>query len=333
VLFRSEQLLAADSGLSLAVMRKLAQDHQMLAVKIRDIGFADVQKRLKASLIELANAHGVVTDAGIRIDLDITHQQIGEMIAANRTTITACLSDLRRQGYLWKEGRRLHIIPPEQMEILDNLDEAIVDGARDRAVRWAQEAIARRVDPVKALEALTSGMRRVDRMYAREQIDVTDVMFSAFAMKSAIPIIEEAVAGSGAQLLYLGTIVIGTVRGDIHEIGRTMVSMLLKARGFRVIDLGVDVPAVEFVNAVRTYQPQILAMSSLLTTTAREPFSVIKSLVSEGLRDKVKVMVGGSAITQQLSEQMGADGYEASANRAAELAWRLAQLVSRRGSG
>lgn len=323
------RLVETDPRLSLAVMKKLAESHQAMAIKIRDFGLVDVQRRLRSSLVDLARVYGVVTDAGIRIDLDITQSQIAEMVAANRTTITSCLSELRRQGYLWKEGRRLYILPPEHMEVLDNLDQAVVDGASDRAEEWAKRAIALRLDPVKALEALTSGMRRVDRLYAREEIDVTDVMLSAFAMKSAIPIIEEAIARSGTQVVYLGTVVIGTVQGDVHEIGRTIVSMLLKARGFRVIDLGVNVPTARFVEAVRSYRPQILAMSTLLSTTVEEPFKVIAALVREGLRGDVKVMVGGSAITQELSHQMGADGYEPSANRATELAWRLAQTVSR----
>jgi 5-methyltetrahydrofolate--homocysteine methyltransferase len=160
-------------------------------------------------------------------------------------------------------------------------------------------------------------------MYARGEIDVSDVVLAAFAMKSSLPILEAEMERAGHVVDYLGTIVIGTVQGDIHDIGSTMVSMLLKARGFRVIDLGVDVSTIKFVDAVRSYQPQILAMSTLMTTTTHELFGVINTLVDEGLREQVKVMVGGSALTRQLSEKMGADGYEPSAHRAAELAWRL----------
>jgi methanogenic corrinoid protein MtbC1 len=304
-------------------MRKLAQDVHSLSNRVRDLTVLDVQERIKSSLIELANEHGFVTDKGIRIDLDLTHEEIGEIVAAYRTTITACLGELKRQGYLWKEGRHLFIIPPQHIETLDHLDQSVADGSEDEATRYASEAIAQGIDPLKALEALTTGMRRVDRRFARGEIDVSDVILAAYAMKGAIPTIEYEIERTDRQVQYLGTIVIGTVQGDIHDIGRTLVSMLLKARGFKVIDLGVDVPTQQFVAAVRDLRPQILAMSMLMTTTAQEPFRVIQALGEEGLRDRVKVIVGGSAITPKLSAEMGADGYEPTAHRAAELAWRL----------
>jgi 5-methyltetrahydrofolate--homocysteine methyltransferase len=318
-----QRVLATDPGFSLLVMKKLAQDAHSLSCKVRDWALLDVQQRIKSSLVELANDHGIVSGKGIRIDLDLTHEEIGEMVAANRTTITACLSELRRQGYLWKEGRHLYIIPPDQIEILDGLDRSVVDGSEDDAQQFALESIRKKVDPLKALEALTSGMRRVDRMFARDEIDVSDVILAAYAMKRAIPVIENEIERTDRAIQYLGTIVIGTVHGDIHDIGRTLVSMLLKARGFRVIDLGVNVPADRFVDAVRRHKPQILALSTLMSTTAQEPFNVIHALAQSGLRDQVKVIVGGNAITRKLSEEMGSDGYETSAHRAAELAWRL----------
>ena len=261
--------LATDPRFSLAVMTKLAKDVHVLSGKVRDFGLLDVQQRLKSNLVELASEHGVVTDKGIRIDLSLTQEEIAQMLAANRTTITACLSELRRLGYLWKEGRHIYLIPLEQIEILDNLDQAVVDGAKDEAKRWAVEAVTKGVDLVKALEALTSGMRRVDRMFARDELDISDIILAAYAMKSAIPIVEQEIQRTGRFVEYQGSIVIGTVHGDIHDIGRTLVSMLLKARGFDVIDLGTDVSVAQFIDAVRTHKPQILAMSTLMTTTAR----------------------------------------------------------------
>lgn len=318
-----EQLLSTNPEFSLLVMKKLAQEVHFLTGKVRDFSLLDVQQRLKSSLIALANEHGSMTEKGIRIDLDLTHEEIGEMVAANRTTITACLSELRRQGYLWTQGRRLYIIPPDHIEILDNLYQAVVDGSEDEASHWALQSIANNIDPLKSLEALTSGMRRVDRLFARDEIDVSDVILAAYAMKSAIPIIEQEIEKTGITMQYLGTIVIGTVQGDIHDIGRTLVTMLLKARGFKVVDLGSNVSAETFLDAVRSYKPQILAMSTLMTTTTREPFKVIDALSKEGLRDQIKVIVGGSAISDKISREMGADGYEPTAHRAVELAWRL----------
>lgn len=318
-----QNLLANNPDFSLLVMKKLAQEVHFLTGKVRDFSLLDVQHRLKSSLIALANEHGIITEKGIRIDLDLTHEEIGEMVAANRTTITACLSELRRQGYLWTQGRRLFIIPPDHIEILDNLDQAVVDGSEDEAAHWALQTIENNIDPLKSLEALTSGMRRVDRLFARDEIDVSDVILAAYAMKSAIPIIEQEIEKTGITVQYLGTIVIGTVQGDIHDIGRTLVTMLLKARGFKVVDLGSNVSAEAFLEAVRNYQPQILAMSTLMTTTTRETFKVIDALTKEGLREKIKVIVGGSAVSEKMSQEMGADGYEPTAHRAVELAWRL----------
>ena len=318
-----QRALDTDPQFSLRVMKKLAQDVHLLSNKVRDLGILDVQERIKSSLIQLANDHGVATEKGIRIDLDLTHEEIGEMVAANRTTITACLGELRRQGYLWKEGRHLFIIPPEHIAILDRLEQSVVDGLETDAKAHALEALNGSVDPLKALEALTSGMRRVDRMFTRDEMDLSDVTLAAYAMKGAIPVIEEEIERTDRRVRYLGTVVIGTVYGDIHDIGRTLVSMLLKARGFRVIDLGVGVPGDQFVDAIRRYRPQILAMSTLMTTTAQEMSKVIHVLTEQGLREQVKVIVGGNAITQKLSQEMGADGYEPSAHRAAELVWRL----------
>ncbi len=318
-----EQLLSGHPEFSLLVMKKLAQEVHSLTGKVRDFSLLDVQQRLKSSLIALAGEHGIMTEKGIRIDLDLTHEEIGEMVAANRTTITACLSELRRQGYLWTQGRRLFIIPPDHIEILDNLDQAVVDGSEDDATHWALQAIANNIDPLKSLEALTSGMRRVDRLFARDEIDVSDVILAAYAMKSAIPIIEAEIEKTGITVQYLGTIVIGTVQGDIHDIGRTMVAMLLKARGFKVVDLGSNVSTEAFVDAVKNYKPQILAMSTLMTSTTRETFKVIEALEKEGLREQIKVIIGGSAVSEKISQEMGADGYEPTAHRAVELAWRL----------
>lgn len=318
-----ERLLAGNPRFSLLVMRCLAQGTDSLAGKVRELGFLDVQQRLKHSLIDLAHRHGIATPQGIRIDLDITHEEIGALVAANRTTITACISELKKRGYLWNEGRHLVMVPPQHIEILDNLDQAVVDGDEARAKQWAGEAVARGVDPTKALEALSSGMRRVDGLFSRDELEVSDVILAAFAMKGAMPIIDAEVERTGQNVGYLGTAVIGTVYGDIHDIGQTMVAMLLRARGFAVIDLGANVPAAGFVEAVARHRPSILAMSSLMTTTAHEQFKVVEALVREGLRDGVKVIVGGSAITRRMSAQMGADGYEPSAHGAAELAWRL----------
>lgn len=317
------QLLWEKRQLSLLVMKKLAQGLSLIASNARDSGLSDVQQRLKHRLAELARVHGSTTDKGIRINLDLTHEDIATLVAANRTTVTILLNELREQGFLWKEGRNLVIIPPDHIEILDELTRSIVNGEEDDAKKWAAKAIESGVDSIKALNALSNGMNLIDRMFNRDEIDVSDVILSAYSMKSALPVVKDSIEKSRQMVHSLGKVVIGTVYGDIHDIGQTMVSMLLQARGFEVIDLGISVNYDQFVQAIYDYQPDILAMSSLMTTSIQEQFKVIHTLSEAGLRKSVKVIVGGSAVTQQLSKQMGADGYEPSAHRAVELVWRL----------
>jgi len=150
-----------------------------------------------------------------------------------------------------------------------------------------------------------------------------DVILAAFAMKRALPVVEGGMREDGKRVGRLGTVIIGTVEGDIHDIGRTMVSVLLKARGFNVIDLGINISADGFLAAVKEHRPKVVGMSSLMTTTVVEQFKVIQALTRSGLRDTVKIMVGGGALTPKLCEEMGADGFEPTAHGAAELAWRL----------
>lgn len=142
-------------------------------------------------------------------------------------------------------------------------------------------------------------------------------------MKKAMPIVEEEISRLGREYRTLGVVVIGTVRGDLHDIGKTMVATMLTAEGFTVHDLGIDVGAEEFVAGTKKHKADIVAMSALLTTTAPEQRKVIEMLVAQGLRDKVKVMVGGGAITEAFAESVGADGYDPTAPGAAKLARKL----------
>jgi methanogenic corrinoid protein MtbC1 len=139
-------------------------------------------------------------------------------------------------------------------------------------------------------------------------------------MQSAMPIIEEAIMARGIKRESPGAVVIGTVSGDIHTIGKSIVASLLTAAGFEVYDLGIDVPVEKFIAAIRDYRPDILAMSALLTTTAPEAGKVIDALEGEGLRDGLKVMVGGGAMTERLAKDIGADGYAPVAPGAVTLA-------------
>ncbi|MEA3326891.1 MAG: cobalamin-dependent protein, partial [Chloroflexota bacterium] len=234
-----------------------------------------------------------------------------------------CLSELRSQGYVWKEGRRLVIIPPEHMEILDALTRSVVEGDDHSAEKWVNQAISQNIEALKALEALTTGMRQVDRQYSRCEIDLPDVVLAASAMKLALPIVEANIELEQEREIVVGTVIIGTVFGDIHDIGKTIVAMLLRARNFRVIDLGVSVPPDQFIFAIRQFNPDILALSASTTTTSLEIDPVINRLSEECLRSKIKLIIGGGAVSEEYANRVGADGYHASAQGAVELAWRL----------
>ena len=318
-----ELALSQDHHLSTAVMRELARVAHSLTDQMRDLSFLDVQQRLKRSLVRLAQEHGLSTADGIRINLKITHEEIGALVAANRTTITACLNELKRQGYLWTEGRRLVIMSPQHMAILDQLSQSIVDGDEETAVQLAQRAVQEDIDPFKALGALTRGIKEIDRSYTRAEIELPDVVLAAFAMKNSLPIIDAKLQREQKEIGVVGTVAIGTVYGDIHDIGKTIVAMLLRSRGFRVVDLGMNVTTEEFVRAAREIEPDILALSALTSITALEIGKVIRRLEEEGIRNRIKVIVGGGAVSETQAERVGADGYHATAGGAVELAWRL----------
>ncbi len=316
-----QHLIARDRNFSTYVMRELAKEAKVHFSKAQDLSFLDAQQRLKQCLIKLAEEHGLETDKGVEIDVNITHEDIAELINANRTTITLCLQDLKKLGYLRTEGRRIILIPVNHITILDQLSEAVVCGGIGEAADLVNTAIAEGIDLVIVLNALMSGMKEVDRRYAQGQNDINDIMWSATHMQEALPIIEAAIKHEDISLSHLGRIVFGTVQGDIHNIGKTMVTMLLRARGFEVIDLGVDISAEKFVEAVKKYKPDILAMSALLSTTQLEMKNVVQALEDAGVRDQIKVMIGGTPITPKFAQEIGADGYAQEARGGVELAW------------
>lgn len=316
-----QTLLARDSNFSACVMRELAKEAKVHFSKAQDLSFLDAQQRLIQSLIKLADEHGLETEKGVEIDVNITHEDIAELINANRTTITLCLQDLKKLGYLRTEGRRIILIPVHHINLLDQLSEAVVSGGVGEAADLARTAITEKIDPVIVSNALMSGMKEVDRRYAQGQMDISDIMWSSTHMKEALPIIDTAIQHEDINIRHLGRIVFGTVKGDIHDIGKTMASMLLRARGFEVIDLGVDISIERYVEAVRNYKPDILAMSALLTTTQLEMKKVVKAMEDAGLRDQIKVMIGGAPTTPKFAQEIGADGYAHDARGGVELAW------------
>ena len=209
------------------------------------------------------------------------------------------------------------------LDILENLRRAVVEYDAEGAASWAKKIVDEKVDPTKALDALTEAIRQVGDGFGRGELWLPDLVGAADAMQAATPIIEEELKKTGAKRKTLGTVVAGTVFGDIHSIGKSMVCTLLIAEGFEVHDLGMNIKAEEFLEAIDKYQADILVMSALLTMTAPEQRRVIDTLKEKGIREKVKVMVGGGAITADFAQSIGADGYDPTAPGAVELARRL----------
>jgi methylmalonyl-CoA mutase cobalamin-binding domain/chain len=164
------------------------------------------------------------------------------------------------------------------------------------------------VDPLVALAALTDAIRSVGDGFACGDLWLPDLIAAAEAMTAGTALLEAEIARRGLQQLGLGVVVIGTVSGDIHDIGKNMVATLLRAAGFVVHDLGINITAPAFVEAVTKYDAQLLALSALLTTTAPEQQKVIELLKAAGLRERVRVIVGGGGITSAFADAIGADG-------------------------
>lgn len=205
-------------------------------------------------------------------------------------------------------------------EILNNLRKAILDYNPEDAEKWAKEAIVEKTDPLTIMDVLVDTIRQVGDEFGSGVLFLPDLVGAADALQNATPVVEEAIKNSGKKRESLGVVVIGTVAGDIHTIGKSMVACLLTAEGFEVHDIGIDVPTEKFVEAIKTYNPDILAMSALLTTTAPAARAVIKTLEEENIRDNIKVLVGGGAITEDFANSIGADGYDPTAPGAAKAA-------------
>jgi corrinoid protein of di/trimethylamine methyltransferase len=210
------------------------------------------------------------------------------------------------------------------MEHLENLVEAIRAYNSKEAESSAQKAMDEGVDPLAALDAVSGVMKDIGDRFEAEELWLPDLIGAADAAQAALAVIETKIVESGQQPERLGIVVLGTVSGDIHNIGKTMVGALLTAHGFKVVDIGTNVTSTQFIQAVKDNDANILALSALLTTTAVEQAKVIETLKEEGLRDQVKVMVGGGAITPEFAEEIGADGYRATAPEAVGLAVELA---------
>jgi len=208
--------------------------------------------------------------------------------------------------------------------ILEKLSEAVRDYDNDRAKLLAEEAVEKGIDPVEALEeGLAKALREVGDKFGRGEAFITELIAAAQAMEAGAEVLNKEIARRGASRKSVGKFLIGTVEGDIHSIGKNIVTTMLRATGFEVFDLGADVSTNVFVEKVRELKPDILGLSALMTTTMTVQREVIAALSEAQLRKDVKVMLGGAPVTEEWVNEIGADSFGLDADSAVSEALRL----------
>ena len=208
-------------------------------------------------------------------------------------------------------------------ELFDKLAQVVIDGEPEDAEELAKLALAEGLDPLDCInKGLTPGMDRVGELFASGEYFLPDLIIGGEAMKMALAVLEPALTGDQEREV-LGRVVLGTVEGDLHEIGKTLVGTMLSANGFQVTDIGIDKSVDDFVAAIRESGATLVGASALLTTTMLQQQKLVEALEEAGLREQVKVMVGGAPVTQSWADKIGADGYAEDAISAVAVAKSL----------
>jgi corrinoid protein of di/trimethylamine methyltransferase len=209
-------------------------------------------------------------------------------------------------------------------ELYAAMKQSVIDGDEEQAAELARQSVVRGIDPLTAInDGYVPGISYVGEQFGVGEMFLPDLMLAAEAMKAAVAVLEPEMQKRGVQRHVLGRVVLGTVKGDIHEIGKNLVATMLSASGFEVHDLGVDVPFEKFAQKAREVNADIVGVSALLTTTMVGQKTVIEVLDDMGLRPQVKVMVGGAPVTKSWAEEIGADGFSEDAMGAVTLAKKL----------
>jgi 5-methyltetrahydrofolate--homocysteine methyltransferase len=228
--------------------------------------------------------------------------------------------EINDQNFRKKKESMIMDIKDIKKELYDN----VLSGDFELTEELARRAIKEQANPMEIIDSsLIPAIELVGEKFGKREYFLPDLMRSANAMKKALDILEEEIDKSGIERKSRGKIVIGTVKGDIHEIGKSIVAALLAASGFDVVDIGIDVSSDIFIGNIVKEKADILAMSALLPITMPYQGLVIEELKKKGIRNKVKVMVGGAPVTQEHAEKIGADGYAGNAVDAVKLAGKL----------
>ena len=205
------------------------------------------------------------------------------------------------------------------MSVLNEISELVIKGNIAGVKGKVSEAVEQKLDPNVILnEGLMPGINEIGDRFAKGQVFVPNVLLSAKAMNAGVEIIQPLLANAGDTTI--GTAVVGTVKGDLHDIGKNLVALMMKSVNLKVIDLGANVSGEQFIAAIKEHKPDVVGLSALLTTTMNEQGHIIQQLTDAGVRDKVKVMVGGAPVTQMWADKIGADAFTADAAEAAQWA-------------
>ena len=211
------------------------------------------------------------------------------------------------------------------MELLTSIIDALLIGRASEVKRQVESALAAGINPAEIINSgLIAGMDILAVRFRNNEIFVPEVMLAARAMQTGLAVLKPLLAE--ADHTSIGKVIIGTVKGDQHDIGKNLVAMMLEGSGFEVIDLGSNVSSDKFLTAIKDHNPQILALSALLTTTMPEMAELIKQLEAVSLRKQVKVIIGGAPVSQAYADKIGADGYAPDAGKAVEIAKSLVSL-------
>jgi len=212
----------------------------------------------------------------------------------------------------------------EQAAVLEKLAEAVKSGNAESSKDLTKKALEMNLDPIVLIEeGLAKGLRAVGEAFGKGELFLTDLMCAAEAMKGSVLLVEPVLQSRNKQRKFKGSVLIGTVEGDIHDIGKSIVAATLEANGFNVIDLGSDVPNSIFLSKSEELKPDIVGMSALLSTTMLQQKLVTEGLASRGLREALKVMIGGAPVSAQWATEIGADAYGVDADDAAKKALQL----------
>lgn len=208
------------------------------------------------------------------------------------------------------------------MSTLQDIAENLMKGKADDVKSLVEQALNNGEDPQKVLnEGLLAGMNVIGERFKKNEVYVPEVLIAARAMKSGMEILQPKLTSAGVE--PIGIALIGTVKGDLHDIGKNLVRMMLEGAGFKVVDLGIDVEPEKFVEAARENKATIIGVSALLTTTMTNMRAVVEAIKASDISDKTKVMIGGAPVTQAFCDEIGADGYAADAASASDLAKEL----------